>query len=233
MISRLLSEAGILFCLIMIYLIGGPPKCGKTTLAKKLSGILKIPWISTDSLQSVIQAYTNKNDQPKKFPWSFSCKKIKMINDIAYNNFSSGEIIKFYRTQAKNIFTAIEMMTVCEITDGNNLIIEGYHIEPSLVTKLQKKYGKENVRGVFLVKTDTKKFVRDIKKTSTPNDWIVVRTKNKETYLKIAEMICEYGKFFRDEVRKNQLVVFEMDDNFNNKIDQAIIYLRKNKDFFN
>ena len=213
----------------MIYLIGGPPKCGKTTLAKKLSHILKIPWISTDSLQSVVQAYTNKNDIPKKFPWSVRRKETKRINDIAYNTFSANEIIKFYRTQAKSVFMAIEMMTICEITDGNDLIIEGYHIEPSLVAKLRKKYGKKNVCGVFLVKTDTKKFVQDIVKTSTPNDWIISKTKNKETYLKIAEMICEYGKFFGNEAEKNRLAVFNMDDNFNDKIDSAVTLLKSLK----
>ena len=211
----------------MIYLIGGSPKCGKTALAKKLSSILKIPWISTDSLQSVVQAYTNKNDIPKKFPWSIRRKETKGINDIAYNTFSADEIIKFYRTQAKSVFLAIEMMTICEITDGNDLIIEGYHIEPSLVIKLRKKYSEKNVRGVFLIKTDRKKFVRDITKTSTPNDWVIARTKNKETYLKIAEMICKYGKFFRNEAEKNRLAVFNMNDNFNDKIDNAIAHLKK------
>jgi 2-phosphoglycerate kinase len=216
----------------MIYLIGGPPKCGKTTLAKKLSVLLKIPWISTDSLQSIVQAYTNKKDIPKQFPWSFQRKKTKGINDVAYNTFSAEEIIKFYKTQAKSVFIAVEMMTICEITDGNNLIIEGYHIEPSLVTKLQKKYGKQNVLGIFLVKTDTKKFIRDITKTSTPNDWIIARTKNKEVYLKIAEMICKYGKFFGDEAKKNKLAYFNMDNNFNDKINSVIIYLKKFKIIF-
>ena len=44
----------------MIYLIGGPPKCGKTTLAKKLAGKYQIPWISADTLQNIVWAYTPK-----------------------------------------------------------------------------------------------------------------------------------------------------------------------------
>jgi len=210
----------------MIYLIGGSPKCGKTTLAKKLSRSLGISWISTDSLQSVVQAYTNKKDIPKKFPWNVRRKETKRINDIAYDAFSADEIIKYYRTQAKSVFMAIEMMAICEISDGNDLIIEGYHIEPSLVIKLRKKYGRKNVRGVFLVKTDVKKFVQNIAKTSTPNDWIIARTKNKDTYVKIAEMICKYGKIFSNNAEKKGLTVFNMDDNFNDKIDSAIAHLK-------
>jgi 2-phosphoglycerate kinase len=210
----------------MIYLIGGAPKCGKTTLAKKLSRILNISWISTDSLQSVVQTYIGKDEIPKKFPWSFRRKSAIRLNDVAYKTFSANEIIKFYRIQAKNIFKAIEIMTICEITDGNDLIIEGYHIEPSLVVGLQKKYSEKNVSGIFLVKTNVKKFIQNIPRTSTPNDWIINKTKNKETYLKIADMICKYGKIFANEAKKKRLAVFNMDDNFNKQIDGAIDFLR-------
>lgn len=206
----------------MIYLIGGPPKCGKTTLAKKLSRALETPWISTDSLQSVVRAYTNKEDISKKFPWSIRRRQTKRNNDIAYNTFSADEILGFYRTQAKSVFKAIEMMTICEITDGNNLIIEGYHIEPSLVVRLQKKHGKKNILGIILIKTDAKKLVKDITKTKTPNDWIISKTKNVETYSKIAEMICRYGKFLKNEAKKKGLIVINMDNNFNDKINSAI-----------
>ena len=32
----------------MIYLIGGPPRCGKTTLARQLARIVQSPWLQTD-----------------------------------------------------------------------------------------------------------------------------------------------------------------------------------------
>jgi len=209
----------------MIYLIGGPPKCGKTTLAKKLSLTLKVPWISTDSLQAVVCAYTDKKNIPKKFPWSTIRKQTKKINDIAYNKYSSKQIISAYRTQAKTTFKAIEMMALCELTDKNDIIIEGYHIEPQLTARLKKKYGIK-IKSIFLIKNDAKKFVRDIKKTSTPNDWIVKRTKNENIYNLIAKMICDYGKFFKDEAIKKHLKVIEMDNNFNKKISEAITYLK-------
>lgn len=44
----------------MIYLIGGPPKCGKTTLAKKLSKELGIQWVVSDTLQVVVREYVSK-----------------------------------------------------------------------------------------------------------------------------------------------------------------------------
>lgn len=205
----------------MIYLIGGPPKCGKTTLAKTLAKSLGIPWISSDTLQCVIKPYMNKEDFPKKFPASYQRGK---DNDEKYSKFSSREIIEAYQQQAKTVYEAVEMFVACELTDGNDFIVEGYHIEPELVAELSLKY-PEKIRSVFLVKSDKKKFVCDIKKSTTPNDWIISRTKNEETYQKIANMICEYGKFFEKESGKHAFKVLNMDNDFDNQIKEAAYYL--------
>ena len=74
----------------MIYLIGGPPKCGKTTLAKTLSKSLGIPWVSTDTLQCVIKPYMNKKTISKKFPTNYQRGN---NNDEKYSKFSSNQCI--------------------------------------------------------------------------------------------------------------------------------------------
>jgi 2-phosphoglycerate kinase len=201
----------------MIYLIGGPPKCGKTTLAKRLSKRLGIPWISGDTLQVVAREYMDKKDIDTRLPWS-KIRKIKKSNDEAYSTYSAKEIVRFYTTQAKVSYRAIDMVSVCEIADGNDYIIEGYQVEPQLVNKIIKKYGKENFRVVFLIKSNVDKFVSDIKKSTTPNDWIIERTKDESTYHKIAKMISEYSRYFEKEAKKYKYDVFEMDDNFNKQI---------------
>ena len=205
----------------MIYLIGGPPKCGKTTLAKKLSKSLGIPWVSTDTLQCVIKPYMSKEDLSKKFPTSYQRGK---DNDEKYSKYSTNEIIEAYQQQAKTVYEAVDMFTVCELTDCNDFIIEGYHIEPELVAGLNLKYlGK--IKSIFLVKSDKEKFVYDIKKSTTPNDWIIARTNNDETYRKIANMICEYGNFFEKESEKYGFKVLNMDNDFGNQIKKASDYL--------
>jgi 2-phosphoglycerate kinase len=205
----------------MIYLIGGPPKCGKTTLAKKLSKSLGIPWVSSDTLQCVIKPYIGKEAFPAKFP---SSRQRCSDNDEKYSKYSSREIIGAYQQQAKTVYEAVDMFTVCEITDGNDFIIEGYHIEPELVAELNLKY-PEKIKSIFLVKSDKEKFIRDIKKSTTPNDWIIARTNNEETYLKIANMVCEYGNFFKKESEKYGFKSLNMDNDFESQIKEAIVYL--------
>ena len=47
----------------MIYLIGGSPRSGKTTLSKKLAKELDIPYISTDYLRLVAMEYFKGEDK--------------------------------------------------------------------------------------------------------------------------------------------------------------------------
>lgn len=74
----------------MIYLIGGPPRCGKTTLAKEMSKKLRIPWVSTDALEVVTRAYVDKGKWQTLYPYSFVRKKGgNRNNDEFYSSYSA------------------------------------------------------------------------------------------------------------------------------------------------
>ncbi|MFC1616495.1 AAA family ATPase [Patescibacteria group bacterium] len=202
----------------MFYLIGGPPKCGKTTLAKKIAKKHKIPWLSTDTLHAIIRENTKKEEIAKKFPYAIIKNKLGTGTDKVYENNTSQEIINWYRASAKSIAKAIDTFIICEKTDGHDYVIEGLHIEPKLAHQIQKKYGRKNFKVIFLSKTDPKKFISGIQKSKTHNDWILTRTKDKKTYPKISKMICKYGKFFEREAKKYGFKVINMDDDFDKKI---------------
>lgn len=211
----------------MIYLIGGPPKCGKTTLAKKLSKKLNIPWVSSDALQTIVREYLSKHLSKgafnKLFPHTASKGK---TNDETYSRYTPEQITENYVQQAKAIYDAIDAFCSSELADGNNYILEGYHVTPELVARLMKKYGKENFSTVFLVKEDRLKFIKNIQKSSTPNDWILARTKKQETFEKIGEMVCLYGEYFKKEAKKYHFSVVVMDDSFRTQLKKAENLLR-------
>ncbi len=209
----------------MIYLIGGPPKCGKTTLAKVLSKKLGIPWISADTLQVIGRAYTPANKRHPRYPHS-AIRKGHRDNDVFYQKYSPKEIVSAYTKQAKATALAIDMMAVCELTDGNDYIIEGYQVEPALVAKLMKKYGEQRFSCVFLGKGDPERFAQDLKKSTTPNDWILTNTKKKETFMKIATMVQLYSAYFKKEAEKYHLPHLDLSANFESGLKQAMRALR-------
>ena len=189
---------------------------------------MDVPWLSTDALQSVVESYLTAKELKKMFPWSAVRKETNRINDNLYNNYTFQEIIKLYRIAARSTFKAVDAVVASKIADGIDYILEGLHIEPQMVQKFVEKYGKENIKAVFLYKSDEKLFVENIQKSETFNDWIIERTQDKKAiYPKIAKMTCEYGKIFQKEARQSDFQVFNTDKNFEKQL-KDIIFLLKN-----
>lgn len=212
----------------MIYLIGGPPKCGKTTLAKKLAKKLGIQWIASDTLQVVAREYVRKHISETELNELYPHNAQKgETNDETYSLHSPKEIAENYIKQGEASEHAIDMFSICEITDGNDYIIEGYHVTPQLAAQLIKKHGSEHFKVLFLFKEDIEKFISDIHKSTTPNDWILSKTKEKETFSKIAEMVQFYGQFFYKEAKRLKFNVLNMDNNFDGQVKKAIELLSK------
>jgi 2-phosphoglycerate kinase len=211
----------------MIYLIGGPPRCGKTTLAKALSKKLKISWISADALECASRPYVPKKNQKKKYPYSYLRGHGKdRNNDEFYSIYSTTKIISVLKKQAKTVETAVEMFIAHELDNHNDYIIEGYHITPAFRTKMVKTYGKKNIRTVFLTKFDAEQFAKDVHKSSTPNDWLLVLTKKEETFLKVGKMVAKYSEYFEKEAKKFKLKTVNMDKNFSKQIKEAVKLLQ-------
>lgn len=120
----------------MIYLIGGPPKCGKTTLAKAMSRELHIPWISADTLQNIVWTYTSDENKPDLFPRSHLRGE---NNDESYSEHTSETIIESYLGQAKTSYDAIAMMAETYLIDEDDFIVEGYQVTPEIVDRIHKK----------------------------------------------------------------------------------------------
>jgi 2-phosphoglycerate kinase len=206
-----------------IYLIGGPPKCGKTTLAKKLSKEFTIPWISADTLENIVAAYTPKESKPTLFPHSYLRGE---SNDEFYSLHSPQAIVDGYVAQSKATYSAIGAIVETQLSDKDDYIIEGYQVTPEIVNQIIYKLGPDTIKSIFLIKKDKEKFISDVHKSTTLNDWILRKTKNEETFLKIAEMVRTYSNYFETEAKKYNFSLLEMDSDFDEKLEQAVHYFK-------
>ncbi|MBU1074772.1 hypothetical protein KJ705_01705 [Patescibacteria group bacterium] len=211
----------------MIYLIGGAPRSGKTLLAKSISKSLGIPWISADTIESVVVLHTAKKDIGKLFPKRVMRRKTKQSNDIMYAQYSVAQIVNAYIRQSKSIWKAIDMIINCEMCNGREYIIEGHQIHPAFVARLQKKYSKKSIASVFLTRSDIPQIIKSCTMHKQKNDWFVTKTLNKETYPKIARMISHYSNYFANEARKHKFKIINMDARFTARFSEAIRYLKK------
>lgn len=205
-----------------VYLIGGPPKCGKTTLAKHLSKKLSVSWISADTLQNVVYAYASPKEHAKLFPHTYLRGD---NNDDLYGKYSADEIMENYVKQGKTTYEAIRMTVETYLVDEDDFIIEGYQVTPECVNSILEKFGDKNIRPIFLIRNDAENFLENLHKSSTPNDWILRKTKNKDTFRNIARMILHYSDYFEKEANKYGFRVFRMDENFENTIENITKFI--------
>ncbi len=208
----------------MIYLIGGAPRCGKTKISRQLAKELSCFWISADAIESAVAASVAKKDIPRLFPKSILRKKTKQSNDLMYAKYSTKEITAAYVKQSKASWPAIKKLAQCALREGQDLIIEGHQVHPRLIAKLIRDL--KIVKGIIVVRTDLNSIISGALKNVSVDDWFIKKTTNPITYKKIALMIKAYSTYFINESNKFGLKVIDTNNDFKQKIDRAVKYLR-------
>lgn len=209
----------------MIYLLGGPPRCGKTMVAKQLAAKLDVPWITADMLESVISVYVADKDYPQLFPKNVIREKTDQSNDTMYDRYSTQEIVAAYIQQAQTSWRAIKVIVEHARKFGESVIIDGHQIHPKLINDLMRDDTADDIRAAVLIKSNQAAIIEGAKKNRAKNDWLLQKTKDETTFSKIAEMIKTYGEYLQQEAKNYNIKTFDMDSNFEGKVDEAIVFL--------
>jgi 2-phosphoglycerate kinase len=207
-----------------IILIGGPQRCGKSTLAQSLSKELNIPWITTSTLEAVIRIYTPKEDDQKLFPKSMLRKKSEGGNDHMYSTYSAEKIVESYFTQAETVSGGIRSFVKHIYEQDWNYILEGYHITPRLVNQI--KNDGFDVDSIILVNTNPDELIRRSLSSKTKHDWVRDEIHTKDNYTKIGEMITLYSNTLITEAKKYDVRVVDMGQDFQKKFNEVFESLK-------
>ncbi|MFH1142422.1 MAG: hypothetical protein ABIH67_02740 [Candidatus Uhrbacteria bacterium] len=212
----------------MIYLIGGSPRSGKTTLSIKLSKKLGVPWISSDYIRSFILPYIPKKDIAFRMPIEeMFFKKSKCNNDLYYQNYSLSEQIQADIIEGKTMWPGIKRFIENSIWSKNSFIIDGVHLLPEMVSQFKGTSFWKNIKIVYLVKTDEEKILPGFWKSNDPSDWLLTCTKKDKIFSEAAKMVAKFGRYLEKEAKKYGLKVYNTDQNFQKKINQAVKNLSK------
>src|SRR4051812_6524231 len=101
----------------MIYLLGGAPRAGKSTLCQLTSAKMKIGWISTDLLVDLLRV---KNDEGVNSEWNASPEAIMAT--------------------AEWFFPYLERFVWGVSSQAQNYMIEGVGFLPTQVSQLATRY---------------------------------------------------------------------------------------------
>lgn len=209
----------------MIYLIGGPPRCGKTTVANKLSIDTGIPWVSTDTIEGMVKPYIDKADIARLFPID-TIRENTSSNEEMYNNNSATDIIRAYTAQGAITQPAIEGLIAYTLGDGHNIIIEGYHLAPKFIKEMIDQYGEKKIKAVIVTKQKSEDFINNILLDQSESCWVKNKSKNNKIYPKIANMLSQYSDKITKETNKYNLRIIEYKGDFIEQTNRAVKTLK-------
>ena len=207
----------------MFYFIGGAPRAGKTTVAKRLSKELGVPWISTDTLEAVVSEYVAEETFPLIFPKSVLRRDTQQSNDELYGSYSAENIVAAYFEQARGLRAALGAFLASEETYDHSYILEGYHLLPEIVNDLAKKY---SVQSIFVGREDVAATLKAIRESTQKNDWVISKTIHEGTFSKIADMLVLFSSHIKSAAEKHDLQYIDVGADFDSSVARSVQYLK-------
>ena len=184
-----------------IILIGGAPTSGKSTIARRLSKHLDLPWISTDQIRDTMRLVADKEQYPDLFNGGLDAETF-------LNSFSAAEIVNKEAAQSKAAWIGIKAFIEEDYTWPQGFIVEGVNILPDLYIADFKD--RHNIKAVFLIDRD-----RDRMRKVVFERGLWGNAKDYPDYVKEKEIewAALFGQQLEASARKHGLPVIEVHKN--------------------
>lgn len=208
----------------MIYLIGGPPRGGKTTLAEALAKKTSFPYFSLDHVTSVITPYIPEQEYVTKLPL-FVARLRKESIDVFYARHSTEQIVNFYLRQAETYWAGVANFIKYAVEDEHDLILEGWQILPHLLQTLVTPENQGKLKIIFLYKSNVENIISGLKANAAKIDWVLRNTKEENTFSGIARMISYFGSYIEKEAKENNFRSVNTEIDFEQKIKESLEFI--------
>ena len=205
----------------MIYLIGGPPRCGKTTVAKRIAKETGASILHGDWVESVVSRYIPQSIKTQLFPKNDIRRQTAQSNDVMYAQYTADQIVTAYVLQADTSRPAIDEFIRRAVSADSDLVIEGFQVSPSVMYETIALYGPEKITTRMLVRNVQQGIVDDCRKSEAQNDWFLEKSSNPDTHFLIAQMIIHYSVLLSSEADEHGLPVEYMDHGFFDAIERV------------
>jgi 2-phosphoglycerate kinase len=203
-----------------IYLIGGTPRTGKTTLSMRFLEKRPIFATSADGIRFMLRDLLKSEDVPELFRFAKYVSNDPAMTHSVMSDHQKALDIQI--AESRIVWHSIRSFIQNSLEDDHDLLIEGLAIMPDFIKDLNC-----DLRVVFLGNqsddhvTTVTHFARN-----NPHDWM--HNLDDETIISFAELNKTYSQFIQQEALQYKLPYIEIrDDTFDLDIKSALNILFK------
>ena len=120
----------------MIYLLGGPPRVGKSTISRAIPKKHGISVVSTDSLGSVLENVLDPEAEPGLFVFT-RFNEMPTADRINLMVENTPELINYTIEESRAVWKAVKPFILKEKEECRDVLIEGVAVLPELVSQIK------------------------------------------------------------------------------------------------
>jgi 2-phosphoglycerate kinase len=201
----------------MIYLLGGPPRVGKSIISKTITKEHGINVVSTDSLGAVLESVVDPEIEPGLFIVN-RFNEMTAEEKISLMLKNTTERINYQVAENCAVWKAVAPFIEREKDEGRDVVVEGVAVLPELVSQLQ------NIayRVVFVGNRDPE-HKENIKKSAKEDEHDWMQDASDEYIDAFATFVAEMSSYIKKEANKYSFEYIEMGNRpFNDAVGKVV-----------
>lgn len=120
----------------MIFLLGGPPRVGKSIISRTIQQKHAVSVVSTDSLGAALESVLSPEAAPNLFVFD-RFGKMPLPDRMRLIKKDPAVLIDYVIKESHVIWNAVEAFTRKENNEGRDALIEGVAVLPELISRLE------------------------------------------------------------------------------------------------
>jgi 2-phosphoglycerate kinase len=201
----------------MIYLLGGPPRVGKSIISSEIRQKHALSVVSTDTLAAVLENLLSPEAAPDLFVFN-KFNGLPMAERVQLMKTDPAQLIEYVRRESQLVWQAVKAFISRENEEGRDALIEGVAVLPELVSKLD-----ELPYRVVFIGNQGENHSENIKKSAQENEHDWMREVSDPYIGAFAMFVQRMSVHIEQEARKYGFEYIEMDKLLLGDVTQEVV----------
>jgi 2-phosphoglycerate kinase len=189
----------------MIFLLGGPPRVGKSVISSEIRRKHAVSVVSTDTLGAVLENVMSPEAAPDLFVFG-KFDELPIAERVKFLLEDPAELIDYVRKESHVVWRAVEIYIRRENDEGRDALIEGVAVLPELICQIE-----DIPHRVVFIGNQGENHKENIKKSAEMNEHDWMRGVGDQYIGAFAAFVNRMSAYIEQEAKKYGFEYIEID----------------------